>query len=101
MYRVMLVVMAVACALGGTAWMGPAAANPPAMKVNGKDGAEMVLIPAGEFLAGTSEEELEAVAGTCAGQSGGQVTRRVCLPGAAPGEGNRVAIIRLPSGPNR
>jgi len=32
----------------------------PATKINPKDGAEMVLIPAGEFLMGTSEEELAA-----------------------------------------
>lgn len=32
----------------------------PATKVNAKDGAVMVLIPAGAFLMGTSEEELAA-----------------------------------------
>jgi sulfatase modifying factor 1 len=32
----------------------------PKTKINPKDGAEMVLIPAGEFLMGTSEEELTA-----------------------------------------
>ena len=53
--------LAVACALGCTARMAPAAANPPVTKVNPKDGAEMVLIPAGEFLMGTSEEELKAL----------------------------------------
>lgn len=38
-----------------------AAAMPaPAIKTNAQDGAEMVLIPAGEFLMGTSEEECSA-----------------------------------------
>lgn len=41
----------------------PAAKNTPDLpkrKINPKDGAEMVLIPAGEFLMGTSEAELTA-----------------------------------------
>ena len=66
MCRGMLVLAAVACALGCAVWMGLAmaeepAAKLPAMKVNEKDGAEMALIPAGEFLMGTSEEELKAL----------------------------------------
>jgi formylglycine-generating enzyme required for sulfatase activity len=62
----MLVLAAVACALGCAVWMGLAtagepAANLPKTKVNPTDGAEMVQIPAGEFLMGTSEEELKAL----------------------------------------
>ena len=64
MCRVMPVLVAVACALGCAVWMGLAtadAADLPKTKVNPTDGAEMALIPAGEFLMGTSEEELKAL----------------------------------------
>jgi len=40
--------------------VGAADAPLPAMRVNPKDGAEMVLVPAGEFLMGTSEQQLAA-----------------------------------------
>ena len=39
---------------------GPPAKPLPATAVNPKDGAEMVLVPAGEFLMGASEQELAA-----------------------------------------
>jgi len=64
MCRVMPVLAAVACALGCAVWMGLAAADAadlPKTKVNPTDGAEMAQIPAGEFLMGTSEEELKAL----------------------------------------
>lgn len=38
----------------------PAAAELPKTKINQNDGAEMVLIPAGEFLMGSSEAEITA-----------------------------------------
>jgi len=65
-----MTVLLLSCALAGVLWAGLAkAANPPGAapaaelpktKTNEKDGAEMCLIPAGEFLMGTSEEELAA-----------------------------------------
>ncbi|OPZ88271.1 MAG: Serine/threonine-protein kinase pkn1 [bacterium ADurb.Bin429] len=55
----------VTCVLCVTYWTTKAAsADPPAYpktKINPKDSAEMVLIPAGEFLMGTSENQLAAV----------------------------------------
>jgi len=70
MSKLILTIMLLFCALAGVLWTRLAIAeNPPAgepaaelpkTKINEKDGAEMVLIPAGEFLMGTSEEELAA-----------------------------------------
>jgi len=61
MHKVLLVLMA--CSLGCAVWAAdaPAPAAPlPPTKLNAQDGAEMVLIPAGEFLMGSSEAEIAA-----------------------------------------
>lgn len=65
MNQKMLLPLLLACALTGGGWAAttPAqtpAAPLPATMVNAKDGAEMVLIPAGIFLMGTSEPALAA-----------------------------------------
>ncbi len=67
MNKVMLVVLLLLCSLGcavlavEASATTPVAAPLPSTKVNQKDGAEMVLIPAGVFLMGTSEEQLAAL----------------------------------------
>jgi len=63
MHKVLLVLLFLTCALGCAIWAAdapPAKDTPelPKTKINPKDGAEMVLIPAGEFLMGTSEDEI-------------------------------------------
>lgn len=65
MSKIMLVVL-LACISLNIVWASDAPATTPAtqlpsLKVNSKDGAEIVLIPAGKFLMGTSEEQLAAV----------------------------------------
>jgi len=52
MNKLGILLLLLACGLGGAAF--------PATRVNPKDGAEMVLVPAGEFLMGTSEEDIAA-----------------------------------------
>ena len=61
----LLLLLLLVATLGGCVWAADAPPAPtpaplPAPKVNAKDGAAMVLIPAGAFLMGTSEEELAA-----------------------------------------
>jgi sulfatase modifying factor 1 len=41
----------------------------PSVKINPKDGAEMILIPAGEFVMGTSDEELSRLQKTNTGSN--------------------------------
>ncbi|HEY3377477.1 MAG TPA: formylglycine-generating enzyme family protein [Armatimonadota bacterium] len=53
------VILVLACALVVVAWMADAHAE-IVTKINPKDGAEMALIPAGEFLMGASAEERAA-----------------------------------------
>ncbi len=57
MTKVMLVMLLLVCAFASIGYT----ANLQATKINPKDGAEMVLIPAGEFLMGTSEEQVAAL----------------------------------------
>lgn len=52
MYKVIILLLILTCVLG--------CADLPKTKVNPIDGAEMVLVPAGEFLMGTTEKELAA-----------------------------------------
>ena len=40
---------------------GSAATSPPKVKVNPKDGAEMILIPAGTFFMGTTQEQADDI----------------------------------------
>ncbi len=61
-----MLIVFMACISWSIVWAADAPATTPAnqlptVKVNLKDGAEMVLIPAGEFLMGTSEEQLAAL----------------------------------------
>lgn len=65
MFKVIFVVL-LACISLNIVWAADAPATTqatqlPTVKVNPKDGAEIILIPAGEFLMGTSEEQLAAV----------------------------------------
>ena len=58
-----MLIVFLACISGSIVWSADAPATTPAtqlpaVKVNPKDGAEMVLIPAGEFLMGTSEDQI-------------------------------------------
>ena len=62
----MLVILLLVCSFGcavlavETPTTTSAAVPLPTTKINPKDGAEMVLVPAGEFLMGSSEEEITA-----------------------------------------
>lgn len=61
MNRAMLVVLIAGCVLWVTLAMAAVpVATLPKTKINPKDGATMVLVPAGAFPMGTSEEELAA-----------------------------------------
>jgi len=76
------------CALGCIPWARLATAEEPAktpetplpaVKINPKDGVEMMLVPAGEFVMGTSPEQLAA-----------------CLEDVPPGEDERKFQDELP-----
>ncbi|MEI6513846.1 MAG: SUMF1/EgtB/PvdO family nonheme iron enzyme [bacterium] len=58
MNKVKLVLLLLLVTLGNSVWAAYTPAPLPTKQVNPNDGAEMVLIPAGDFMMGTSEFEL-------------------------------------------